>query len=194
MITRLIPGALCIFIMVLAGCSGSGTRGVHDIAITYSALRDTEPGRISLVEHGSDLEKKAIERFKEYYAVFSPERITQSTDDLYAQDAYFEDGIRQVRGRQNIKEYFLSTTEAFDECTFEVWDVGYSEGNYYFRWIMHLKLKRYGDAPLELPGMSHVRFDDAGQVVFHHDYWETLALFERFPLIGGIIAWIKKRI
>ncbi|MGC9325135.1 MAG: nuclear transport factor 2 family protein [Desulfomonilia bacterium] len=194
MIGRGIGVVLCMTVFAFSGCAGGGSRGVHDISITYGALDDTDPGRIELVEHGSDIEKRAIERFKEYYAVFAAEKIRTLTEALYADDAYFEDGIRQVRGRENITAYFLSTTEAFEECTFDVKDVAYSSGNYYFRWIMHLKLKRYGDSPLELPGMSHVRFDNTGQVVFHHDYWETLSLFERFPIIGSVITWIKRRI
>jgi hypothetical protein len=59
---------------------------------------------------------------------------------------------------------------------------------------MTLRLRRDPDNALVLPGMSHVRFDRQGMVVFHHDYWETLALFERFPVIGGVLRWIKSRI
>jgi ketosteroid isomerase-like protein len=179
--------------MVLVyGCAG--TKGVHDVRITYEALEETDMGRMKPMEHGSQTEQAAIERFREFYRVFSAERIAASVTDVYAEDAYFEDGIRQVKGRGKIREYFLSTTGAFDECTFDIKDVAYSPGNYYFRWIMHLKLKRDPDNPMEQPGMSHVRFDEQGRVVFHHDYWETLALFERFPVIGSVLRWIKGRI
>ncbi len=185
-------------VMMLAGialfCGCAGTKGAHDVKITYEALEATDTGRIELVEHGSQVEQEAIERFKEFYKVFSAERIAASIDGVYAEDAYFEDGVRQVKGRENIRGYFLGTTGAFTECTFDIKDVAYSPGNYYFRWIMHLRLKRDPDNPMEQPGMSHVRFDGQGRIVFHQDYWETLALFERFPVIGGIIRWIKGRI
>lgn len=178
--------------VLVSGCAG--TKGAHDVRITYEALEETDKGRIRLVEHGSRIEQDAIDRFREFYRIFSAERIAASIDKVYAGDAYFEDGIRQVKGRENIREYFLSTTGAFTECTFDIKDVAYSQGNYYFRWIMHLRLKRDPDNPMEQPGMSHVRFNENGLIVFHHDYWETLALFERFPVIGGIIRWIKGRI
>ncbi|HOJ13821.1 MAG TPA: nuclear transport factor 2 family protein [Deltaproteobacteria bacterium] len=178
--------------LVAAGCAGA--TGSHDVTITYRALEDTDRGRIEHVEHGSQVEQDAIERFKEFYRIFSAERIAASMERVYAENAYFEDGLRQVRGRERIKEYFLSTTSAFTECTFDIKDMAYSQGNYYFRWIMHLRLKRDPDHPMEQPGMSHVRFDEQGRVVFHHDYWETLALFERFPVIGRVIRFIKSRI
>jgi hypothetical protein len=180
--------------VLLPGCAGPAGQGTHDIKNTYGALDETDRGRMKLMEQGTDIEKAAIERVKEFYKVFSAERINASIADVYALDAYFEDGIRQVKGRDNIKEYFLGTTGAFESCTFDIKDVAVSQDNYYFRWVMHLKLKRDPDNPLELPGMSHVRFNELGLIVFHHDYWETLALFERFPVIGMVISWIKKRI
>ena len=193
-------GRICIGMLLLAGivlaygCAGGKAKGAHDIRITYDALNETDMGRMRQMEHGTPLEQVAIERFKEFYKIFSADRINASVAEVYAEDAYFEDGIRQVKGRKNIKEYFLSTTGAFDECTFDIKDVAYSPGNYYFRWIMHLRLKRDPDNPMEQPGISHVRFNEQGQVIFHHDYWETLALFERFPVIGSVIRWIKGRI
>lgn len=188
-----IAGVMMLTVTVLMfGCAGS--RGSHDVGRTYQALEASEQGRITYMEHGSQIEREAIERFTEFYRVFSAERIAASIDRVYADDAYFEDGIRQVRGRENVREYFLSTTGAFTECTFDIKDVAFSDGNYYFRWIMHLRLTRDPDNPMEQPGMSHVRFNGQGLVVFHHDYWETLALFERFPVIGTVLRWIKSRI
>ena len=177
--------------VLLCGCAGNGT---HDIRTTYRELEATDAGRMKLMQTGSQTEKAAVERFREFYRVFSAEVITSSIAGMYAPDAYFEDGIRQVKGLDNIREYFLGTTSAFESCTFDIKDIAVNQGNYYFRWVMHLKLKRDPDHPLELPGMSHVRFNEQGLIVFHQDYWETLALFERFPVIGGVISWIKKRI
>ena len=193
--SRIFMGMLLLAVIVLAyGCAGGKAKGALDIRITYDALNETDLARMKHIEHGTPLEQAAIERFKEFYKIFSAQRINASFAEVYAGDAYFEDGIRQVKGRQNIKEYFLSNTGAFDECTFDIKDVAYSPGNYYFRWIMHLKLKRDPDNPMEQPGISHVRFNEHGQVVFQHDYWETLALFERFPVMGSVIRWIKGRI
>ena len=185
---------LAILLAGLSGCAGSEVTEGRVMRDYYDVLKATDPANMKLVGHGTDLEKSAIERFKHFYTVFSAERIKEALGGLYAEDAYFEDGLRQVRGRQNIEEYFLSTTTAFDSCTFDLVDVAWSEKNYYFRWVMHLKLKRYGDSPLEVPGLSHVRFDEKGQVVFHRDYWETAELYQRFPVLGTMIRWVKKRI
>jgi len=151
-------GTLLLTVTVMAyGCAGGKTKGTHDIRITYDALNETDMAKMKHMEHGTPLEQASIERFKDFYTIFSKENINASVAEVYAGDAYFEDRIRQVRDLQNIKEYFLSTTGAFDECTFDIKDVAYSPDNYYFRWIMHLKLKRDPDNPMEQPGISGIQ-------------------------------------
>ena len=185
---------ICIVALFLTGCATREKKEAYEMGNYYKALEETEQANMVLMEHGSVAEMETIRRFIDFYSVFSKERIKESVRLLYAEDAYFRDGFREVKGRENIEAYFLSSTEAIHECTFDIRDVGYSDGNYYFRWIMKLALKRDRDNPLEETGMSHVRFDANGQVVFHQDYWETAALYERFPIIGSIIRWVKKRI
>jgi hypothetical protein len=185
---------VCIALCFLTGCATRDKKEAYEMGSYYKALEETEQENMALMEHGSIAEVESIQRFIDFYSVFSAERIKESVRSVYAEDAYFRDGFREVRGREDIEAYFLSTTEAIHECTFGIKDVGYSHGNYYFRWIMKLTLKRDRDNPLEEAGMSHVRFDANGQVVFHQDYWETAALYERLPIIGSIIRWVKKRI
>ncbi len=58
------------------------------------------------------------------------------------------------------------------------------EGNYYFRWIMHLTLKRNREKPIQAVGMSHVRFDTQGYITFHQDYWDTGIIYEQAPVLA----------
>lgn len=185
---------LCLAVLVMTGCAAREKKEAYEMANYYRALEETEQGTMTLLEHGSVAEVEAIQRFIDFYSIFSAERIRESVHLVYAEDAYFRDGFREVQGMEEIEAYFLSTTEAIHECAFDIEDVAYSDGNYYFRWIMNLTLRRDRDHPLEAVGMSHVRFDAKGQVVFHQDYWETAALYERLPILGTIIRWVKKRI
>jgi hypothetical protein len=44
-------------------------------------------------------------------------------------------------------------------------------------------------------GMSHIRFNSAGQVVLHQDYWDSGSnLFEHIPVVGWLIRRIKARL
>ena len=180
--------------LVLFACAGGTKMEGPDMEMYYRALKDTEPDKVRLMEPGTALEEAAVKRFTDFYAHFTAAKISAELDALYDEDAYFQDGFRQVRSREAIRAYFLGSTEPVQECTFSVLDVAHSHGNYYFRWIMRLTVKRKPHDLIELPGMSHVRFNDQGRIVFHHDYWETAAFYEHLPVIGSIIRWIKNRI
>ncbi|WP_300673588.1 nuclear transport factor 2 family protein [Desulfoluna sp.] len=158
------------------------------------ALASTVPVKGALMVPGSVEETDALERFKAFYAVFSRERIESMAGGVYAENAYFRDGIREVRGLPEIQSYFISSTEAIELCVFDIEDGVGRRGEYYFRWVMHLTLKRNKDETIVAPGMSHVRFNGEGKVIFHQDYWDTSLILEPVPVLGSLIRWIKRRI
>jgi hypothetical protein len=181
-------GLLLVTVIALSGCTGGKPMTLENY---YKELAATDPAKTALVKPGSVEEKAGIEAFREYYKVFAADVIRRDTKKLYAKDAFFKDGYKEVKGVEAIETYFLATTDAVLSCTFDIADVSVHEGNYYFRWIMKLTIKRDRDNPMEQVGMSHVRFGPDGKVVFHTDYWDTSIVFERAPIIGYIIRWAK---
>jgi hypothetical protein len=181
---------LLVPILALAGCAGGKPMKLDNYT---RELAVTDPAKAALVKPGSAEEKTGIGNFKEYYKVFAEDVIRRDTKKLYAGDAFFKDGYKEVKGVDAIESYFVATTKAVHECTFDITDVSVHEGNYYFRWVMKLTLKRDKNNPIEQIGMSHVRFAPDGKVVFHTDYWDTSVVFERVPVIGSIIRWAKEQ-
>jgi len=155
------------------------------------ALKQTDPATIPTLDPGSEAEKEAIQRFTDFYQVFSAEIIRKDVRSVYAETAYFADPFKEVQGIQAIEEYFLKSAEAIHECTFDIQDVAIHEGNYYFRWVMHLITKREKDEPVHALGMSHVRFNRQGMVSFHQDYWDSSIIYEKVPVMGWVIRWIR---
>jgi hypothetical protein len=177
-------------IVALASCAGGKPMTLENY---YKELAATDPAKSALVRPGSAEEKAGIENFKAYYKVFAEEIIRRDTKTLYAKEAFFKDGYKEVKGVDAIETYFIATTKAVVSCTFDITDVMIHEGNYYFRWVMKLTIKRDKDNPIEQVGMSHVRFASDGKVIFHTDYWDTSVVFERAPVIGSIIRWAKEQ-
>ena len=186
--------AIGLGLMLVSACSYDASQKGTYMKNYDEALKKTDPRQIASLKTASDEEKKAIHRFKEFYRVFSEEKISGEVKTLYRDDAYFRDGFREVRGIDAIEKYFVSSTEAFLECTFDIQDVAVHEGNYYFRWVMTLVLRRSKDEPIQVVGMSHVRFDERGKIIFHQDYWDTGIIYEEAPVLGRLITWIRKRI
>jgi steroid Delta-isomerase len=181
---------LLSLIVALWGCTGGKLMTLENYTKELAA---TDPAKTALVKPGSAEEKSGIENFKEYYKVFAEDVIRRDTKKLYARDAFFKDGYKEVKGVDAIETYFLATTEAVVSCTFDITDVSVHEGNYYFRWVMKLTIKRDKDTPMEQIGMSHIRFGPDGKVIFHADYWDTSIVFERVPVLGAIIRWAKEQ-
>lgn len=181
---------LLVPILALASCAGGKPMTLENY---YKELAATDPAKTALVKPGSAEEKAGIENFKAYYKVFAEDIIRRDTKTLYAKEAFFKDGYKEVKGVDAIETYFIATTKAIVSCTFDITDVIIHEGNYYFRWVMKLTIKRDKDNPIEQVGMSHVRFASDGKVIFHTDYWDTSVVFERAPVIGSIIRWAKEQ-
>jgi len=185
---------LGLILIVLSACTYDESKKGAFMKNYMQVLASTDPQKIETLRQGSEEEKKAIEKFYDFYKVFSGDVIRKTIKDVYAENAYFRDGFREVQGVENLEKYFLSSTETFHECTFDIQDVASHEGNYYYRWVMNLVLKRNKDEKLQAVGMSHVRYDKNGKIIFHQDYWDTGVIFEKIPVLGPIITWIRNRI
>jgi steroid Delta-isomerase len=183
-------GLLLMTVIALWGCAGGKPMTLENYTKELAA---TDPAKTAFVKPGSDEEKAAIENFRNYYRAFAEDVIRRDTKKLYAKDAFFKDGYKEVKGVDAIETYFIATTKAILSCTFDITDVSVHEGNYYFRWVMKLTIKRDKENPIEQIGMSHVRFAPDGKVIFHTDYWDTSVVFERAPVIGSIIRWAKEQ-
>jgi hypothetical protein len=114
----------------------------------------------------------------------------------YAADACLRDSLQESIGLDRLEAYFIETARAAEEITAKVEDMAESGGNYYFRWTMNVRFKRFkkGETVRSI-GMSHIRFNSAGQVVLHQDYWDSGSnLFEHIPVVGWLIRRIKARL
>lgn len=60
-------------------------------------------------------------------------------------------------------------------------------------WDFTFRMKRFPHARQCIRGATHIRFDQAGAVVLHRDYWDAAEeLYEKLPLIGGLMRWLKR--
>jgi hypothetical protein len=183
---------LFTFLLIMGGCVDRTQEG-GDMIRYEQALAKSDPAKVKGLEPGSEKEKEAIAHFKDFYRVFSTESIRKGIRGLYADGAYFRDGFKEVIGMEAMEAYFLKSAEGIQTCTFDIQGVAVHEGNYYFRWIMHLSIKRSPDEPIRTVGMSHVRYDGKGKVIFHQDYWDTSVVYEKIPVLGAVIRWIKRK-
>lgn len=114
---------------------------------------------------------------------------------VYAPDAYLNDTLVTHHGVEQIKAYFLKTAETMTQYQVTVDDTVSSGNDHYVRWTMVFAApKLNGGKPVESVGMSHVRFNSAGQVIMHQDFWDSgTNIYGQLPVLGGVIESIRKR-
>ena len=146
------------------------------------------------LEEGGEEERRAIERFQSLLSNFKAPDFGERISEVYSEDAFFNDTIKTVRGAKDVREYLTATGEGIDRGTVEFLDLVADNGNYYFRWLMTIRFKRFarGEDKRSV-GMTHVRFDAAGKVVLHQDFWDSAGgLFEHVPALGWMLRRAKK--
>jgi len=146
---------------------------------------------------GSPDEDAAVARFRRFFADFSPAKVGELLDETYAPTLYFNDTLKEITDRATLKHYLAESAAAVEQCTVDIDDVvANATGDYYFRWRMRIRFKRFarGRDTWSI-GMSQIRFDADGRVVFHQDFWNAAdGLFQHVPVLGWMIRAIKRRL
>jgi hypothetical protein len=62
-------------------------------------------------------------------------------------------------------------------------------------WEMHFRFKRFDTVTQQvIRGGSHLTLAEDGRVQDHRDYWDAAEeLYEKLPVVGGLMRWLKKR-
>src|ERR1700759_27580 len=136
-------GLAAVFAGIVSGCS-SGPTGPDPIAVLEQGLTSTAPARAGLLGRDSSAEREAIEQFKKFNSDFSIANIQNNTKQVYDPEVYFIDPFKQLHGEAEFESYLMRSASNIVDFSMEWKDVAVSDGNYYFRWIMSVKMKRDG--------------------------------------------------
>lgn len=197
--SRLLQYVARFFVLIVVLLMATACRSPQPVGGTMEsyleALRRTSPGNMDLVEPGSETEAAAIAQFLDLFTRFDEDALRGGITALYAEEVFFNDTLVELHTAAEVEAYFLHTLDQLEQCTFDLVDVASHDGNYYFRWLMTFRMHRYrNDPPNVSIGMTHIRFNADGKVVFHQDYWDTANLYKQFPVIGGLMRWIHRRL
>lgn len=183
---------LALFALFVISCQ-SPNASVARVAEFQRAVTDAKAADLA---SNSTTEKAAIEAVKAYLSNLSPENVTANTKNVYAEDAYFNDTLKTLRGVTAIEEYLLHTAKTVTSISVEFDDVAKSGSDYYFRWRMDFQAPKLSKGEIiRTIGMTQIRFNEEGKVVLHQDYWDSSAgLFEHLPVSNQMINTVRKRL
>ena len=127
----------------------------------------------------------ALDDLIAWYENLSPETVVEA-GRFYASDASFKDPFNEVRGIGAIEHIFRHMFVQVEEPRFVVTGRFSGEDGAMLLWEFHFRTHGLGAQALCVKGASHLRFDAAGRVAEHRDYWDAAGeLYARLPLIGA---------
>ncbi|WPJ94541.1 nuclear transport factor 2 family protein [Coraliomargarita algicola] len=165
-------------------------------AAFQQALIATDPAQFNLPAPGSDEEAEMLKGIQNLFMDYSHANLSAKVEQVYAERVYFRDAFRQLHTAEEIREYFLEGLEPLEGAEFVFNNVARTGGDFYLDWTMRLDFKKTPTGTWEESmGVSRIRFDSAGQVIFHQDFWDpTDIVYQRIPIAKQLIAYVKGKL
>jgi len=138
--------------------------------------------------------REAAARAVDFFETLTPASLDR-LGALYAPQAYFKDPFNEVRGIADIRQIFSHMYEALEQPRFVVTGCIVDGKQCFLTWDFNFRFKRYDRLSVQtVRGGSHLTFNADGLLDFHRDYWDAAEeLYEKLPLVGGLMRWLKKR-
>ena len=114
--------------------------------------------------------------------------------EVYHPQARFKDPFNEVQGLAPIRQVFEHMFVALDEPRFVVRDIVVQHDQCFLSWDFLFRFKRFSRELQTVHGSSHLKFDSAGVIVLHRDYWDAAEeLYEKLPVVRALMRWLKRR-
>lgn len=135
----------------------------------------------------------ALERLVLFFETLTVESAQTQLSNIYAADASFKDPFNEVRGLTAITPLFTHMFVQVENPRFVI-DTHILQGNKAFiTWDFLFHMKRYARDEQCIRGATQLRFNDAGLVEIHRDFWDAAEeLYEKLPVLGSLMRVLKK--
>jgi hypothetical protein len=180
---------------VLSACAGAPPAS-DPIRDHEAGLAASDPKLVGAPAPGSPEETAAVARFENFLSDLSTTTVKAHLHDVYASKLYFNDTLKTIRDADTLEKYFLSSDDAMSSYGLKVEQTISTPEGVFVRWRMDIVFKKFHKGELMSSiGITHVRFDKDGRVVYHQDYWDSGSNFyEKIPVIGSLIRMVKRRL
>jgi hypothetical protein len=126
------------------------------------------------------------------YETLSPDSVDRFGDH-YAADATFKDPFNDVRGIDAIARIFRHMFVQVADPRFVVTGRFTGEDGAMLLWEFHFRTRGPLARSLCARGASHLRFDAAGKVTLHRDYWDAAEeLYAKLPVLGCLMRGLQR--
>jgi ketosteroid isomerase-like protein len=152
---------------------------------------------VSLNDRETDTAQAALQRVVccfEQLQLSDVERLA----DIYTADAFFKDPFNEVQGITAIQRIFTHMFESLEAPRFVITQKVLQGTHAFVTWDFLFAMPRMNNGSTQtIRGSTHFVLreeDGVWRVAMHRDYWDTAEeLYEKLPVLGSLMRWLKKR-
>ena len=138
----------------------------------------------------SDLDATRI-RIQKFFEQLTDESVEEYRE-LASPNVRYRDPLVDAKGIDAAVAHLHKLFTDFDDLHFEIKDYAQHGRQAFAHWRMTFRMKKNPKKLWELDGVSKTVLDDAGKIEEQIDYWDASPLLESFPVLGKVVALIKK--
>lgn len=133
------------------------------------------------------------EAFGKIFSDFKTGATESNIRTVYADQLYFNDTFKIIENIDELVVYMSESAAHVNSTEVDILDVIETDDDYFVRWSMTMDLTVKGKNINSFSiGMTQLRFNTQGKVVFHQDFWDSSeAFYEHLPFLGSIVKKVK---
>jgi steroid delta-isomerase len=135
----------------------------------------------------------ALERVVQFFETLTVQSAQTELPQIYSEDASFKDPFNEVRGLSAITPLFTHMFVQVENPRFVITTRVLQGNQAFITWDFLFHMKRYARDEQCIRGATQLRFNDAGLVEIHRDFWDAAEeLYEKLPVVGSLMRLLKK--
>lgn len=129
----------------------------------------------------------------DFYQHLTPASLARFRE-LYSADCWFKDPFNEVRGAVAMQGIFAHMFRQVEKPHFVVSERVVDAGGAVLVWEFRFCLRQWRrDQVQVIRGVSHLKFDAAGRINYHRDYWDSAEeLYAKLPCLGALMRALRK--
>lgn len=175
---------------LIAGCASSAPD--QNMSASYP---DAYQQALAQFQGAPQLQTTDIDEFVRFLSNLGADDTAERARELYAQDLYFSDALMVTNSKDAVVAHFRGLVDGGARVEVDMLDVLVQDSDVYLVWLMTAQFQ-----PIRKPvtsktiGITHARFNTAGEVILHQDFWDTgLGFYQHVPGLGSVIKAINRR-
>lgn len=135
-----------------------------------------------------------VARLVQFFETLTPDTVAE-LGTIYHPQARFKDPFNEVIGVPAISAIFEHMFVTLRQPRFVVKTQMLQDRQCFLSWEFRFYFRNFKqDTEQVILGASHLVLSDTGQITVHRDYWDAAEeLYEKLPLLGGLMRWLKRR-